>query len=1189
MSPTSQPVNNIIEQLQERAKELHTLYKVHEITNQPDVSIDEVCRSLVDVLPPGFQYPSVCWARVTLDNRVVQPPRMVETPWVIRSDVFLSGQKAGSVEVFYTRQMPRADDGPFLKEERKLMDTIAERLGHFLMQRQLQATLRNWKSAMENLASPEKREWWVIIEFLRKTDQHLLLRISRRMLNYLCWNGIDEAQQLLQRFAADSIQPEDGAEDNIPLRRKSIEDLLALTEDAFRIAATHLSEGEIVTCIQKWIKDDKSGFLVEAVENQCTSLTDIGQALERYHQLDVHDEDLSRAVQIGLRVSLSRRFFTEDVEFINIAKNYLEISDFHDLVTHIISPPASHGKLGGKSAGMLLASQIVRKSGEYSDQLSGIRVPKTWFIASDGLMSFVEYNQLEDVYNRKYLEIEQIRREYPHLVQVFKNSRFAPEILKGLSLALDDLEGRPLIVRSSSLLEDRMGAAFSGKYKSLFLSNLGTKTERLNALTDAIAEVYASLFGPDPIEYRAERNLLDLHEEMGVMIQEVVGSKVGPYFLPAFAGVAFSNNEFRWSPRIKRDDGLLRIVPGLGTRAVDRVGDDYPILVAPGQPGLRVNVTQDEIIRYAPRRVDVINLQTRRFETVAAADLFSEYGREYPALNLIASTVDGEGLHRPIGFGWDPAESRAIVTFDGLITSTSFIPRMRALLKLLREKMGSPVDVEFASDGHELYLLQCRPQSFSRDAVPSAIPRDLPPERIVFAANKYVSNGRVPDVTHIVFVDPEQYDRLEKLTDLKNVGRAVGRLNKLLPKRQFILMGPGRWGSRGDIKLGVSVTYSDINNTAVLMEIAAKKGNYVPDLSFGTHFFQDLVEAGIRYLPLFPGEEGQRLNDLFLRRAPNLLADLVPEYHVPGGRRARHRCPEGDRRPGPPSPHERGSRRGGGLLRPAESPARAGRGAAPGAPRAHRGPLAVAPAHGRAHRLGTGSGAVRRQGDVRLRQHEERHGRPGQRHRPHRAHDRRGGQGAAARDMARGLEPVPRADELPAHRVPHRGSAGREVRHRRRLRESFELRIEDRRHHRSGPGPAPQDAAGLTPGRRDGESSSRVAWPGSSGSKRTRASSAPSCAALKAWVRPIRSRQAPVSRADSCTWPWRVTRGWRSAMKRRMAMLPTCTSSGAWSTMRPSSAARSSAVRYGGPWNSMIARSSGEGPARAARSWAIVP
>ena len=147
---------------------------------------------------------------------------------------------------------------------------------------------------------------------------------------------------------------------------------------------------------------------------------------------------------------------------------------------------------------------------------------------------------------------------------------------------------------------------------------------------DAIAEVYASIFGPDPIEYRAERGLLDVHEEMGIMIQEVVGSRVGRYFLPTFAGVAFSNNEFRWSPRIRREDGLVRLVPGLGTRAVDRVGDDYPVLLAPGQPGLRVNVTADEVVRYAPRRVDVINLETRRFETIEMETLLQRGRREPP-------------------------------------------------------------------------------------------------------------------------------------------------------------------------------------------------------------------------------------------------------------------------------------------------------------------------------------------------------------------------------------------------------------------------------------------------------------------------------------------------------------------------------------------------------------------------------
>ena len=137
----------------------------------------------------------------------------------------------------------------------------------------------------------------------------------------------------------------------------------------------------------------------------------------------------------------------------------------------------------------------------------------------------------------------------------------------------------------------------------------------------------------------------------------------------------------------------------------------------------------------------------------------------------------------------------------------------------------------------------------------------------------------MPDITHIVYVDPEKYDAISEHTSLTAVGRAVGRLNKLLPKRKFILMGPGRWGSRGDIKLGVSVTYSDINNCAALIEIARKKGNYTPDLSFGTHFFQDLVEARIYPLAVFLDDEEAFFNREFFYETPNRLLEYLHHRH----------------------------------------------------------------------------------------------------------------------------------------------------------------------------------------------------------------------------------------------------------------------------------------------------------------------
>jgi hypothetical protein len=380
------------------------------------------------------------------------------------------------------------------------------------------------------------------------------------------------------------------------------------------------------------------------------------------------------------------------------------------------------------------------------------------------------------------------------------------------------------------------------------------------------------------MQYRSERGLIDFHEEMGIMIQEVVGNKVGDYYFPSFAGVAFSNNEFRWSPRIKREDGLIRLVPGLGTRAVDRLSDDYPVLVAAGQPGLRASVRMEDMVRYSPQKMDVLNLRTNAFETIEIRDLMKKHGNDFPGIEKMVSLYEHDHLKKPMPFQTDFTKEDAIFTFDGLINESHFMKEIDAILKGLQNTLAYPVDIEFASDGENFYLLQCRPQSYSKYDAPSPIPKDLPRDKTIFSANRYVSNGTVPDITHIVYVSPEQYSKIETVNDLKAVGRAIGKLNQILPKRQFILMGPGRWGSRGDIKLGVSVSYSDINNTAVLIEVARKKGNYVPDLSFGTHFFQDLVEASIRYLPLYPDEKEIIFNEDFLIKSPNALIELLPAY-----------------------------------------------------------------------------------------------------------------------------------------------------------------------------------------------------------------------------------------------------------------------------------------------------------------------
>jgi len=873
-------LDKIFHELKERAKELNCLYEVQELLNKYDLDIDEICLGIIKAIPPGWQYPDVCKANIFIKGVKYQSEDFPETEWVQSSNIVVHDETIGSVNVYYTEDRPTADEGPFLKEERKLINTIADQFGLFILHRQLKSIFAEQKKSDDQ----QKSEWWVIIDLLKRTDPKLLIRISRRMVNFLFWRGIKEAEKLMEHFSPAYKRGSDiTLEINKPYKKQISSDILVISNDIFKVAEQHLSKQEILEDIQKWIKEDRSSFLVNILEDSGSSLGEIGGAIERFHHLEPQGLELSTPREKSLSVALTRRLLTEQPHFVNIAKRIIEVKDFYHLIERIIFPLGSHGRLGGKSAGLFLAQQILKKGANKNKLLNQIKIPNTWYITSDGIFNLMNYNDLQDIIEQKYKDVEQVRQEYPYITQVFKNSLFDPEIIKGLSLALDDFGEVPLIVRSSSLLEDQMGAAFAGKYKSLFLANQGTKETRLIELMDAIAEVYASTFGPDPVEYRAEHSLLDYHEEMGIMIQEVVGKKVGKYFLPAFAGVAFSKNEFRWSSRIQREDGLVRLVLGLGTRAVDRLSDDYPVLIAPGQPALRVNVTLEEIIRYSPRKIDVINLETRTFETIEIRSLLENFGDEYPQISKLISIVDHEHLKKARAIGTDFKKNEFVVTFDGLVTETQFVKKVIAILNELEKTYGNPIDIEFAHDGEDFYLLQCRSQSYSEDSQPAFIPANLPNEKIIFSAHRYITNGKISDISNIVYVDPQSYSELTNQRDMLAVGEAIGKLNKVLPRRKFILIGPGRWGSRGDIKLGVNVSYSEINNSAMLIEIARKQKDYVPDLSFGTHFFQDLVEARIRYLPLYPDDEGNIFNEEFLINSKNILPKILPEFKFLSG------------------------------------------------------------------------------------------------------------------------------------------------------------------------------------------------------------------------------------------------------------------------------------------------------------------
>ncbi len=866
-----------IDELEERIKELNCFYKISEIVNDDSLSLDEALQKIVDTLPPSWQYPDLTSAQIKIRGKKYHTEDFEKTEWMQTSDITVKEKKIGEINVVYHEERPDRDEGPFLEEERRLIDTLADLIGRFIQEKSDGDMIKE-QQILEK-TSEKRHDWEVIIDLLMRTDPRTLLRMTRKMVYYLYRNENEEIKTLL-----DDVCPADGDEEapkwcgiNMPNPKQDLDSLRDIQNEVFKVAKEDLKPEEISDLFHRWLKEDKARPLLLASQKRGIPLVEITEELNRFFRKPESEKALAEEDKMSIRTELIQRFFTDRLDFVNVAKKYIQVEDYEPLIQKIVGPARGAGKLGGKSSGAYLAHEIIQE--EFDEEFTkDIEFPRSWYITSDTIMDVIHYNDLDELIHVKYLDPDEIRHEEPFVEQLMKNAMFPSEIVEGLKKILRDLEGNPIIVRSSSLLEDNFGAAFSGKYKSLFLPNKGTEEERLEDLMNAISEVYASTFCADPIEYRKERGLLDFSEEMGILVQEVVGSEIGDYYLPIYGGVAFSKNEFRWSPRIGRDDGVIRLVPGLATRAVDRIGDDYPILASPNRPNLRVNSTVDERVKYSPRYMDVINLKTEQLETVEVIDFLQKHANEFPDLEKLVSLYKDGNLKTPSGLILDPEKEDMVVTFERLFDKTDFLNKMNKILRKLEEKIGFPVDVEFASDGDKLYIVQCRPQSQTLDRERVKIPRDIKDNRKLFSANKYITTGNLENLEYIVYVVPEEYASLESKEKMQEVARIVGELNKKLPKRKFILMGPGRWGSRGDIKLGVPVKYREIHNTALLAEVAKERGGYEPELSFGTHFFQDLVESNIKYLPLYPEEDENIWREEMFFRSENKLTDFLNEY-----------------------------------------------------------------------------------------------------------------------------------------------------------------------------------------------------------------------------------------------------------------------------------------------------------------------
>ena len=604
--------------------------------------------------------------------------------------------------------------------------------------------------------------------------------------------------------------------------------------------------------------------------------------------LDIWDRKLLQArevideVRLGVRPGgeapeifgrLLRMMVTRDERLVALASRWFDLDDLLALRKRMIGT----GLIGGKSVGMLLARAILCKTDpRWRDRLE---THDSFYIGSDVFYTFLVRNGCWRA-RRGQRNADTFMDGAEEARERILSGTF-PGFLQEQFVAMLEYFGQsPIIVRSSSLLEDSFGNAFTGKYDSVFCPNQGSPQERLDAFLEAVRTVYASTMSPEALLYRAHRGLIDRDEQMAILVQRVSGAVHGHLFYPQVAGVGLSYNPYVWSEQIDPEAGVLRLVFGLGTRAVDRSDDDYTRLVALNAPQRRPDAERSGAAGFSQRRVDLLDLRANRF----TSERIDDVARASPDLPIDLYAVRRSALLRGRG-RVSPSVRRRVGPH---VRET---PVGDAVRPVPAGDAGDPPGRLRIPGGHRVHgeLPSGRAVPRQPRAMPAAAgeggrehrrpaeadPAERPPARVARAGHR----AKLP-----VAARPRDLRRPRRLLRAPAEGpplrRASHRPDRPSPRgggaRNTLLLGPGRWGTSTP-SLGVPVSFAEIDKVSAICEIIGVGMPVVPDVSLGTHFFNDLVEANMLYLAVHPTRRGDSLNLKFLAGARNRLAELLPE------------------------------------------------------------------------------------------------------------------------------------------------------------------------------------------------------------------------------------------------------------------------------------------------------------------------
>ncbi len=580
--------------------------------------------------------------------------------------------------------------------------------------------------------------------------------------------------------------------------------------------------------------------------------------------------------QQEVKHKLMRMLFGDTPRMFALCDQYFSLKD----ILAIAHREIGTGFIGGKSTGMLVARKALETEGgeRFTDRLEA---HDSFYIGSDIFYTYIVQNGWWKLRTRQ--KASQDAQSARELKEKILHGQFPEEIQRQFMQMLDYFGQSPIIARSSSLLEDNFGNAFSGKYESVFCVNQGTPEDRYRAFEQAVRTVYASTMSEDALAYRANRGLMDEDEQMAILVQRVSGDYYGDYFFPHVAGVGNSTNLYVWDQKIDMSAGMLRLVFGLGTRAVDRTTSDYARIVCMDDPTRLPPMDYSDVDKYSQHGVDLLSIRENRFTELPYERVFEQDIKADQSLFVHPDTAAMRRL-RELGY---PAQPRWILSFKRLLGDSGFPALMKDMLSLLSRVYNYPVDIEFTAnflpDGSfKVNLLQCRPLQTRGIGTAVKLPEVSSAGDCYFSTRGNFMGGNVHlPVDYVVTVNTLKYMGLteqEKYT----VARQIGRINTALKGSRVMLVGPGRWGTTTP-SIGVPVSFSEISNMSVICEVAEESAGFVPELSYGSHFFQDLVEMEIFYVAIFTSYGNVLYNPSYVLQYPNMLNEICPEdLSLPG-------------------------------------------------------------------------------------------------------------------------------------------------------------------------------------------------------------------------------------------------------------------------------------------------------------------